>query len=257
MPQLWSTGPVSLYIGPINALPIQAVVVGTGREAPHLDVRPAFDPVMNDLGGSRISFDTMYEGADATISIDLNRYNYDRVEQLLQHAQTSTALLGNLITLGNDPPGAVGALMLTEQLAHTLFVLFPFAVKPAFSGGPSGAMRIGYRFPACTLETSTWDQLGTRAQQIRLVWHAHRVPYFVRTKSPSLSTAAPTLPQAAAPVNLANLNLQNAQAAQAALAQINAARAAAEQAPVALNNAGRVSSFLLYDNNVVGLPAMY
>jgi hypothetical protein len=167
MAQLYTTGPVDLWVAPQGQGPF---FLGHSEKGPSFQVRPQFSDVFVDLGGQNVPFDVVYQGEDALVTVDLARWN-----------QNVLALIQDIATLGaggnapgNDPSGAIGTLMLTEQKAYPLYLRFPYASKAAFSTGPSGAEPPGYRFLFAMLQEDGFPDLGTKARKQHLVWHCLR-----------------------------------------------------------------------------------
>lgn len=146
---------VSLINGPF-------VFLGTAEVSPRIEVRPAWDPIFNDLGG-KIPFDLAYQGEEAFTSVTLTRWN-EAVFAALQNRGNYQSLLR-----GFDGPYDIGTLALAEAANFATVVLFPFSAKQYYS---ANGMPPGYRFLQSVLEgPDVLDPLGTRARKIQLLMH--------------------------------------------------------------------------------------
>jgi hypothetical protein len=160
------------YVGSAPAMLAKSpAYLGTGERAPRPSFRPAFEPVMNDLTGSRIPYDWMFEGEEAIVTVRLTRWD----EPTLAALQNRTGPAGQPrgVNFAND----VGTLMLTEGAAYPLWLLFPFGIpgigKPAMI---AGGLPQGYHFYAAFLEgPDDRDSLGTNPATVDLTWHCGRV----------------------------------------------------------------------------------
>ena|ERR1051326_8431687 len=162
--QLWTTGPAHLYIGPTNPsspLTASALYLGTAEVAPQIEILAKYAPVFNDLAGSQVPFDTIFEGEMGHTFVELNRFN----EATLAIAQNRPNHFTSG-TRGSNVGGDVGTLMLTEGKAFSVYVVFPYASKPAYAGMPAG-----YRFPfSVLLSPDRFTKLGTRERKVALIF---------------------------------------------------------------------------------------
>jgi hypothetical protein len=168
MAQLYSTGPAHAYVGIIGPGGGTTAVsyLGTCEDAPRIELRPMWDPVFNDLGG-KVPFDESFQGEEAFVNLDLNRYNEGVYAALAARPRPGQGTRGTMVF------GDVGALALTENYVFTLLIQFPYAVKAVMA---AGGMPGGYRFPATVLAGP--DQLfplGTKPRKVNLMFHAIRV----------------------------------------------------------------------------------
>lgn len=172
MAQLYSTGPAHVFVGPgtgvspgISTIP--ALYLGTCEVSPQIEIAPHFEAVHNDLGGV-VPFDEIYEGEEAFIDLDLNRFNEVTYATIAARPSGFTAGPAR----GANTAADVGTLMLTEGKNLILWVVFPFFAKAVMR---AGGMPAGYRFPACTLKgPDRLSPVGTRARKIHLLFHALR-----------------------------------------------------------------------------------
>src|SRR5271166_2405198 len=138
MAQLFSTAPALIYVaqtgpglapgGGPGGSPVNPGFLGTAEFAPQIHVRREFEPVFNDLGGSRIAFDTMYESKEGFSFMDLTRWNENLFQQLAA-CPRSINVNPNDPEDGADFNGDIGTLMIQEGLAYTVFLKFPYANK--------------------------------------------------------------------------------------------------------------------------------
>lgn len=153
------------------------VFLGTGETAPDIEIRTQWEPLMNDLGGSKVPFDYLCEGEEAIVSVELTRWN----EKVLKAIQARPHASGG--PRGTQNYLDIGSLMLTENLAYTMWLYFPFSQKAAFQNAANGAMPEGYRFPATFLEGPDVRRVGTKANKVRCIFHCIR--YFTFTNGVS------------------------------------------------------------------------
>lgn len=165
MTQPYVTGPAHVFVEVTGGV----AYLGTTERTPKILIRPAWEPLFNDIGG-KVPFDMSYEGEEAFISGDFNRFNESVYADMAARASALSAPVR-----GIDTPGNIGALMLTEKLTINLWMLFPYTAKPAMN--PAGnAMPSGYHFYATYLVgPDELEPLGTTPRKIRLIWHALRI----------------------------------------------------------------------------------
>ena len=171
-----ATGPAHVFLGiGANGAPLY---LGTTEHTPRIRVRPGWSPVFNDIAGGVIPYDMVYEGEEAFISGDWNRYN----EQTLSIMQARPRHNATGSVRGVNIAGDIGTLMLTEGQAYAMYLYFPYSSKPAYV---AAGMPAGYHFYAVFLEgPDDMDRLGTIDRINRLQWHALRV----------FNSSIPTLP---------------------------------------------------------------
>lgn len=180
MAQPYVTGPALLYVGVTSSSPggtsNKAVFLGTAEQSPVIEIRPDYEPVFNDLRGSKKPFDLAFEGEEAFTFADLTRWNESVYAALAARPRAVSALgaggavaggLGLAPTRGVNIAGDIGTLQLTENQSFTLWVVFPYASKPAMASMPAG-----YRFPFTVFEgPDLLKPLGTRPRKIHVVFH--------------------------------------------------------------------------------------
>lgn len=165
MAQPYSTGPCAVFVGvgTNNA----AVFLGHSMGGFKIHRLPEYEPFMNDLGGTRKPFDQQYMGQDCLVVGVLNRYKEGVWSQI-------RTLSRNAANVGADRFGELGSFMVYEGKAHTLWLQFPYATKPAFNNAAFGRLASGRRFIAAFLQTDEED-VGTRAKVMSVAWYCQRV----------------------------------------------------------------------------------
>ena len=170
MAQNYVTGAIHHYVSFGNKadgtlLRDNAQYLGTAENRPLVEIQPAWEPVHNDLSGDVKPFDWFYQGEDAIVVSDLNRFN----ELVYQQMATRPDNLRDGIILGNHDRLDVGTLALGNNVAFGLWLRFDF------QGSVKGAADLppGYYFPNVVLMgPDTLDQLGTRVRRTRCIWQA-------------------------------------------------------------------------------------
>lgn len=179
------TGAVHIFPGVLNAAKAFAYL-GTGREAPKIRTARGWVPFFNDIGGPKISFDEVFAGEEAMISVVLNRFNGAVLSAI---TSVPNFLLG--AHPGIKPFGSTGTMMLQEGLAYPLVMTFPYFSKPAFK---ALGMPPGVRYYASFLEGPEEYLQGTVPREINLIWKCKAV-YDPRNGSQSLGdNVIPKLP---------------------------------------------------------------
>jgi len=161
MAQPYVTGPVNLFV----RLPDASIeYLGTGKEAPRLKIVPHWEPVMNDLYGTKIPMDVAYEGEEAFVAVDLTRWNESVYTKLVQRPDVQT-------DRGRDILDDIGTLMIHEGASHELWLHFPYTtLKTSMATQPAG-----YHFRAAyVLGPDEFERLGTVAREQRVIWHCLR-----------------------------------------------------------------------------------
>lgn len=110
MASIWTTGPALVYVqAPIaaglgGATLLKALrattpqFLGTFESRPEIEVDPAFQPVLNDLGGPMVPIDRVYTGKEARASGVMNRLNMNLIRVLM-----ATPQLPATLPTGNSP----------------------------------------------------------------------------------------------------------------------------------------------------------
>lgn len=169
MAQLWCTGPAHAFVNMAaysqgGPYPLGTFYLGTCENAPEIQLGPEYEPVRNDLSGKKKPFDMQYQGEDALISLDLNRYN-ENVYQLIANRPFRGVP-------GADGPFDIGTLIGTEGAAIALWLTFPYALKPAMANSANGPLVPGYRFPYTAPISPERLTVGTQAKKVHLLMYA-------------------------------------------------------------------------------------
>lgn len=137
------------------------VYLGTCQAAPKIRWDPAFEPIMNDISGSRKPFDFIYEGMDAMVIGDLTVFNWavwEQIKSLPNHANPA----------GTQLPGDIGTMMVTEGFAYPLWVHYPYATKAALA---AAGMPAGRRFVAAWLMGPIDEDPGTKQNTFHIQFY--------------------------------------------------------------------------------------
>lgn len=172
MAKLWTSGPVLVFTG--TSLSKQPEYLGTGEEAPDVEISRSFEEVKNDLAGTVLPMDRVYEGQEGMTSVVLNRYN----ERVLLHCQSIRPGLADNASPGIDEVDNIGTMIGQEGWTYPLWLLFPYAtLKPSMAD-----MKPGYRFWSSFLIGPDQIKAGTRAKRVHLMFKHQRA--FTAASSP-------------------------------------------------------------------------
>ncbi len=141
---------------------------GTTEGEPDIVWTPEWEPVPNQLAGSRLPLDRNFQGEEALISGVFTRYNETLLQPLMKR---TTRAVGTGNVRGKEGAGALGAFLGQEGLAFACIVVFPYFSKPIFQ---KAGMAPGYRFFQCFNEGDRYPPGGTKAQRYHLRLHAAR-----------------------------------------------------------------------------------
>ncbi len=168
MANLYVTGPVHIFVSlPVGtytgtsgafdpaAYPTTIYYLGTGEQAPIIQISPLYSPVGNDIAGDQIPFDDQYMGKTASAVVTLTRWN-EAVAQALSNMPNS----GDSVP-GIDAAMDTGSLMQFEGGTFHTWFQFPYATKQF---GTLFGMPAQYHFPACTMMPWTLAP-GTKAKK--------------------------------------------------------------------------------------------
>lgn len=166
MANLYVTGPAHIFVQlPGIAGPQAYSYLGTAERYPKISIRPANEPVFNDIGG-KVPFDMAHMGEEAFVSADISRWNEPVYAALAARPRPGSG------TRGVNVAGDIGTLYVTEGFAYSLAVLFPYAAKLVYA---AAGMPAGYRFLSSYLVgPDELEPLGTTPRKIRLMWHCLR-----------------------------------------------------------------------------------
>ena len=165
MAQNYCTGPVHAFIYLPRGLSKNAQYLGTCEKWPRFSIRYQYQGVFNDISGD-IPLDFSFKGRDAIVGLDLTRWNEP------VHAQIAAMPHGNPARRGEEILGDEGTLMIAEGAAPVLYLVFPYALKPAMA---AGGMPPGYRWTAAIpIGPEEHDPQGTTAKKLHLMFHCIR-----------------------------------------------------------------------------------
>lgn len=154
-------GPCLVHAGVGGSLAAKKpVFFGTCEDSPQVQISHQWEPLFNALGGCRLPSDQSYQGENATIRLDLTRW-----QEVVRQAVSAAPYPGGIA--GFHPFGHLGALMKTEGAYFPLWLQFPYAVtQPAMQ---AAGMVLGYRFLACRMETDDLGPLSPRPRKVSIV----------------------------------------------------------------------------------------
>lgn len=164
MAQPFVHGPVLIFAGDGSGNPL---FIGTGEKAPRYSIRRFFDKVMNDISGSVIPYDYLFEGVEAFVTVRLTKWdeaNLQIIQDVIAHAGAP----------GTMPAGDLGTLMMTEGVGKPLWIQYTYGPGQPFAKAAMGTMIPGYHAPCAFLEGPDDRDGGTDAAGVLLTWHCIR-----------------------------------------------------------------------------------
>lgn len=161
MASLYSSGPVHIFCGIVGS---GVQYLGTGERAPKIRLNPEWDAVMNDLSGTKLPMDYIFEGEEAFVGVTLTRWN----QPVLDILRTRT---NRAAPPGFTLPTDLGSLMVTEGLTVSLYLYFTFATKLAMV---AAGMPAGYRFTSAFLMGPDDLERGTGPNKDQTMFHCVR-----------------------------------------------------------------------------------
>ncbi len=165
--QTYSTGAVRYWV----AFPGQSPEpFGTAESKPKIRRIRRHADVMNDLAGTELPFDRMYQGRMALVGGVLTRWRESVALRLATEPKYS-------FTFGieTDVPGDIGTFYGLEGRMVTLFVEYMYGATFAKAVHVAGSMLPGYRFPGAIWEGPDEDELGTGPKKLQFLWWCQRV----------------------------------------------------------------------------------
>jgi hypothetical protein len=161
----FATGPCDFFV--TSKYMVTPQYLGASEKGPHIQFRRESQPFYVDLGGS-VSFDEIYGGVDALVSIDLLRFDWSILAAI---ENVPVPAIGPNPWL--DIPGDIGSMNMVEGNGITVWIRFNHASKPPFA---AASMPVGLRFPVCKVMNESWEDLAPpNAVKIPLVIHAQRL----------------------------------------------------------------------------------
>lgn len=162
MAQAYNTGPVHIYW---QLFSLQMAYLGTCERAPRIVHTAYFEPIFNDIAGTKVPYDELFQGKDASIAGDLTRWN----EAVLKDAETRVGNGAQVQPDGLDDEQSRGTMMLAEGQAGILILHFPYYAKPVMS---AAGMRPGYRYFGAWLAGPDDKTLGTQVNKAHIQFRA-------------------------------------------------------------------------------------
>ncbi len=159
MAQSYTTGCVHIYVGLGLASP---AYLGTSEGFPMVDTQREWDAVMNDISGSKLPFDYVYEGEQAIISTVLTRWN----QAVLDVIDTQPNVAG---VLGVNSATDTGSMMAQEGLTFQLWLRYGFGAKAAYLG-----QGLGKHYPQVILLGPDRTESGSRPRKEHRIFQAWR-----------------------------------------------------------------------------------
>lgn len=162
MAKMYSTGPALLYA----AFTGSPFFLGTCESAPDIELTGEFEPIFNDLAGSRLPMDRIWEGEEGLLNLIITRWN-----EVISRGLFTTlgGPIGLLTAAGSSLLGAIGTIMGQEGETCQMWVAFPFAAKAAYSDMPAG-----YHFHSCMAIGPKKITPGTGVNKRQLIMKAQR-----------------------------------------------------------------------------------
>jgi len=151
---------------PDAVTPGSATYLGTAEDPDQtsIAIESAWTPVFSDKRGPRLPATMLHGGEQAFIDFALNVW----VEQAYARL-AARPTIGD--TRGKVAAADIGAMLMEDGLAFTLWLQFPYADLSAYAGMPKG-----YRFPGCYLQKpDRLTSLGTTDRLLSLGIHALEV----------------------------------------------------------------------------------
>lgn len=135
--------------------------LGMCESLTRLSLSPQWDEVYVDGAGSRVPYDLEFQGAEASVSGDLIRYNEAVLNRAKNWLNNPGAIPG---TIAND---SIGTLARTEGRAFSLAIVSRYRTKAVFTGqGMNGAFLFPFAVPA-----GSWDVgQGTKVKKERILF---------------------------------------------------------------------------------------
>ena len=162
MAALFSTpGPIELFWKPriAGTLHSSFLYLGTAVTAPEVEIKPAYIPVMNDLGGRSVPTIHVQDGEQHVVSATINRFDWNVYNQM--KSRQTVASSGTITGEGQYR----GIIHTGYSDGYFLFVNSYHGV----AGGDNGTMPPGRLYYSCKFAGSRESTVGTRVHEIALV----------------------------------------------------------------------------------------
>jgi hypothetical protein len=173
MAQAYSTGAVYAFIAPTSGG--QPVFLGTCESYPEDNRQPEYEPLMNDISGSKVPLDFSFEGESAQISLVLTRWNEGFARRLEAKPNGSNVAVGGTAPSieGSWNPQDVGSLMGVEGFSWQLWLVRTFgavlANKAAYVGN---GLQPGRHYPQCIIWAPETNEEGAKPMKRHFMFYA-------------------------------------------------------------------------------------
>lgn len=164
MAQPFATGAIHIFVrfGGVGS----PSYLGTCESMPQDSRAPEYEPVMNDVSGSKVPLDFAYEGESSQISMILTRWNEDI-------AQSITTPPGLTSTDGSWAWADVGTLMGLEEWFTEVWLVRTYgAVLAARTAYTSQGMQAGRHYVQTILWAPQTDETGTKPMKRHFMFYA-------------------------------------------------------------------------------------
>ena len=139
--------------------------IGTCREAPEVEVRPAFIDIKNDIGGRSVPVQKLYDGEQHLIYLTAT----NRLDWAGYKAMSRAIVGGGGGLLGADGPLDRGSLVMGSTD-------FEFVLKYNFGTTVvAPEMPVGRRYWSCVLLGARESTAGTRLMEVSMILEANAV----------------------------------------------------------------------------------
>lgn len=159
---------------------VTPVLLGVCEDTPDIRFSPAYVPYHTDYSGPVHPHDRFFAGAEASVTAELTEFNAPLYGILQSYAGAARfALQGGrprpqpFPLRGLERSGHVGTMVGRESSGVPLWIVLPYASKPAFA---AAGMEACYRFFCATLDDDSPGPLSCRPRKIRLRWTCQRLP---------------------------------------------------------------------------------
>lgn len=158
--QFYSTGPCYIQVSTGGTAGSQTLAhLGWSEAGFKITIFGYFEPVMCDIGGNKVGTDYTFQGQDAYITGDINKYDETVMQQWQARCFSNTT--------GNIATGLIGGLMLASNQAQRLLLVCPYA---ALTGQTT--QQAAFNFPSSWLDDANEIETGTRVKKQRISVHA-------------------------------------------------------------------------------------
>jgi len=144
--------------------------LGTARLSAVIEIERGWHPWHDDELGLSFAEDSLEEGEEAVVVVDINRWN-EPVYLVLSKITAQAGGAGRGAWLAGD----TGTSVMFEGFTYPLWLQFPYAAKPAMAAGRGGPMPAGYHFwNAVLYGPDRLEPLNHTPSERRLIWRCRR-----------------------------------------------------------------------------------